>query len=97
MEPENLKRIKLLVEAGARWDPPPDQLRSHRRAILEHDSSYIVELLRLLFSVPNAVNMDTFLQLCRSQTLTTRITVADARFASELQALRDSRTELFPN
>ena len=90
-EAADLEFIKLLLEAGARWDPPPARIRSDRRAILEHDGTYIVQLFRLLFSIPNAVNTDTLLELCRSQTLTTRITMTDRRFSNELQALGQSR------
>jgi hypothetical protein len=92
VEAEDLRRVKLLIEAGARWNAPPDQLRSHRRALLEHEDAYIVELLRLLLSVPNAVEMDTFLEFCRSQRLEDSVRITDESFADELARLRHSQS-----
>lgn len=85
---ENLQCVELLLDAGARWNPPPDDLSSARRNLLQHDSRYIVQLLRLLLYTPNAINTESFLELCRSQSLQAKIASADLPLARELQALR---------
>ncbi len=83
-EPENLRRVKLLLEAGARWDPSPDELRSHRHAILGHRADYIADLLRLLLSVPDAINKESFRELCRSSTLSSKLAAAHFDLAAAL-------------
>ena len=45
---EKLQCIELLLDAGARWNPPVEDLKSDRRYLLRHDGKYIVQLLRLL-------------------------------------------------
>jgi hypothetical protein len=85
---ENLKCVELLLDAGARWNPPPEDLRHARRNILQHDSRYIVQLLRLLLYTPNAVNIPSFLELCHSQSIRAKIIAADMPLARELQDLR---------
>jgi hypothetical protein len=87
-EVENLKRLELLLDAGACWNPAPEELRYVRRNLLDHDNRYIVQLLRLLLYTPDAVNLDSFLELCRSQTLMSRIGLVDIPLVRELQALR---------
>ncbi|MGH7866595.1 MAG: hypothetical protein ACREP9_02930, partial [Candidatus Dormibacteraceae bacterium] len=91
---ENLHCLELLLDAGARWDPVPEELRYVRRNLLDHDDRYIVQLLRLLLYTQDAVNVGTFLELCRSQTLISRIATVDAPLVQELQALRKARRPL---
>ena len=90
----NLQCLELLLDAGARWNPAPEELRYVRRNLLDHDNRYIVQLLRLLLYTPDAVNLDTFLELCRSQTLMSRIATVDTPLIQELQALRKARRPL---
>jgi diadenosine tetraphosphate (Ap4A) HIT family hydrolase len=52
----------------------------------------IVQLLRLLLSVPNAVETDTFLEFCRSQRLQDSVRITDESFADELARLRQSQS-----
>jgi len=87
-EAENLQCIELLLDAGAKWNPPPDNLRSMRRSILEHDSRYIVQLLRLLLYTPNAADIQGVLELCRSNTLIDKIAETDRPFVGEINDLR---------
>jgi hypothetical protein len=88
---ENLQCLELLLNAGARWNPPPEDLRHSRRNLLGHDDRYIVQLLRLLLYTPDAANLDTLLELCRSQTLMARIGTVDAPLIQELHTLRKNR------
>jgi hypothetical protein len=87
---ENLQCLELLLNAGARWNPPPEEHRSARRNLLGHDPRYIVQLLRLLLYTPNAANLESFLELCHSQTLKAKIATVDAPLIQELQTLRKS-------
>jgi len=91
---EHLKCVELLLNAGAHWNPPTENLRYCRRAIMGHDSSYIVQLLRLLFRAPNAVNTEQFLELCRSQALEAKIAISDSALIRELKDLRKSTKQL---
>jgi len=93
-EADSLKRLELLLNAGAHWNPAPEELRSVRRSLLDHDNRYIVQLLRLLLYTPDAADLDSILELCRSQTLQSKIATVDAPLVQELQALRKSRRPL---
>lgn len=88
---ESLQCVEMLLDAGARWNPPPEELRHARRGLLDHDDKHIVQLLRLLLYTPDAANLDPLLELCRSQTLMTRIGTVDAHLVGEIQALRKTR------
>ena len=57
-----------------------------------HDPRYIVQLLRLLLYTPDAANLESFLELCHSQTLKAKIATVDAPLIQELQALRKTRS-----
>ena len=87
-EAESLQCVEMLLDAGARWNPPPEELRYARRGLLDHDDKHIVQLLRLLLYTPDAANLDTLLELCRSQTLIARIGTVDAPLVQEIHALR---------
>jgi len=50
---ESLECVGLLLDAGAKWNPPAEELRYARRSVLEHGSRYIVQLLRLLLCAQN--------------------------------------------
>ena len=84
---ENLQCLELLLNAGARWNPPPEDLRYARRNLMAHDPRYIVQLLRLLLYTPNAASVERFLELCHSQTLKAKIATADAPLILELKTL----------
>jgi hypothetical protein len=91
---ENLQCLELLLDAGARWDPAPEGLRYVRRDLMRHEPRYIVQLLRLLLYTQNAANLESFLELCHSQTLKSKIATVDAPLIQELQALRKARRPL---
>ena len=88
---ESLQCVEMLLDAGARWNPPLEELRHARRGLLDHDDKHIVQLLRLLLYTPDAANFDILLELCRSQTLKARVGTVDAHQVGELQALRKTR------
>jgi hypothetical protein len=90
-ENENLRRLELLLDAGAHWNPDLKEMRYLRRNLLDHDNRYIVQLLRLLLYTPDAANLDTLLELCRSQTLMARIGTVDAPLVQEIHSLRKKR------
>jgi hypothetical protein len=85
---EKLQCIELLLDAGARWDPPVEELKGDRRNLLRHDAKYIIQIIRLLLYTPNAANVPHVLELCRSPSLTQKISSADAALATELKELR---------
>jgi len=85
---EKLKCIELLLDAGACWNPPAEELKGDRRYLLRHDAKYIVQLIRLLLYTPNAADTSNVLELCRSQSLINKIASADAALVTELKELR---------
>jgi hypothetical protein len=93
---ENLRCVELLLDAGARWNPPPENIRGIRRDIMQHDNRYIVEILRLLLYTPDAVTIENFLELCNSQTLQAKIAATDHSLARELHGFRKT-SRLMPS
>lgn len=89
-ETETLQCIEMLLDAGAKWRPADEELRYIRRALLKHDSRYIVQVVRLLLYTPGAVDVSQFLEFCRSQSLASQIAVADPYLHQELKELRKS-------
>jgi hypothetical protein len=89
-ETETLQCIEMLLDAGAKWHPVPEELRYIRRALLKHDARYIVQVVRLLLYTPGAVDVPQFLEFCRSQSLASQIAVADPHLHQELKELRKS-------
>lgn len=94
---EHLKSIEQLLDAGARWNPAVEEIRSIRRDIMRYDARYIVQLLRLLFYTPNAANIEQLLELCRSKALEDKIVTADQPLLSEIKALRKSKPPIKPS
>jgi len=85
---EKLRCVELLLDAGARWNPPVEELKGDRRHLLRHDAKHIVQLIRLLLYTPNAADVSHVLELCRSQSLIDKIASADAVLVTELKELR---------
>jgi hypothetical protein len=83
-----------MLNAGAHWNPPPEDLRSARRNLMGHNPRYIVQLLRLLLYTPNSANLESLLQLCHSQTLKAKIATVDAPLIQELHTLRKNRRQV---
>jgi hypothetical protein len=85
---EKLQCIELLLESGARWNPPLEDLKHRRRYLLRHDARYIVQLVRLLLYTPGAADTSLVLEFCRSQSLLDKIATADRALVTELKELR---------
>ena len=79
--------IDDLLAAGARWNPPPEEIRDVRRCLLEHDDLYIVRIVRLLLYTPGACDPAHVLDLCRTPTIRQRIHSGDAELRLELAEL----------
>ncbi len=87
---EKLQCIELLLEYGARWNPPPEESR-YRRHLLRHSPRYIVQLIRLLLYTPGVAETSLVLELCRSQSLLDKIATADAALVTEIKDMRKQR------
>ena len=85
---EKLQCIELLLDAGARWDPAEEELKSDRRSLLKHDGKHIVQVIRLLLYTPNAADAARVLELCRSQSVIGKIGLVDAALVKELKQLQ---------
>lgn len=85
---EALRCLELLLDSGAHWNPPPDELRYIRRNLLSHHPRYVVQILRLLLYTPKAANLPSLLELCRSNTLLARIEQVDKPLIEEIRSLR---------
>lgn len=86
---ENIQCIEMLLDAGARWHPETEDFRYERRRIVEHDGRYIVQLVRLLLYTPGAADIPSLIDLCKSQTLLSKIATVDAPLIQELKRLRE--------
>ncbi|MEY4484402.1 MAG: hypothetical protein RL693_1854 [Verrucomicrobiota bacterium] len=80
--------IELLLNRGARWNPPIEELRRGRSALGSHDGLYVVRVLRLLLYTPGAADVGLVLELCRTPKMRSLIVGADSELWDELQALR---------
>ncbi len=90
----NLQCMQLLLDMGARWNPAPDQFRSIRRHLAEHEPRYIVQVLRLLLYTPGAADPDGILQLCDSAALRKKIAEADPPLLQEIKVFRKQHKKL---
>jgi hypothetical protein len=85
---ESVQCLEILLDTGARWNPPAEDLRRTRRDLLSHEPRYIVQVLRLLVYTPDAANSESVLELCRSSALEAKIGMVDAFLVKELKDLR---------
>ncbi|MCB1103352.1 MAG: hypothetical protein H7A44_08095 [Opitutaceae bacterium] len=91
-ENENaIEAMEELLDAGARWNPPPDDLRYIRRCLIEHDPLHVVRVVRLLLYTPGACDSQSVLELCRTPTIRQRIHAGDVELWNELTALAKKR------
>jgi hypothetical protein len=94
---EHLTGIELLLDAGARWNPPSEEIRSVRRSLLGHDARYVVQILRLLLYTAQAADIEQFLEICRSKSLEDKIATVDRPLVDEIKALRKSKRSQSPS
>jgi hypothetical protein len=85
---ECLQCVERLLDLGARWNPPEDELDQIRRVFLKHQPRYLAQLLRLLLYTPDAANLDGLLEASRSPKLADNIASVDAPLLMELKELR---------
>ena len=85
---ESIQCLEILLDTGARWNPPAEDLRRTRRDLLSHEPRYIVQVLRLLLYTPDAANSESILEPCRSSALEAKIGMVDAFLVKELKDLR---------
>jgi hypothetical protein len=88
---ECLRCIEQLLDLGAHWNPPESELKHIRRNLLKHQPRYVVQLLRLLLYTPEAVNVESILEICRSATLIDRVAGVDAPLAVDIKQLRKAQ------
>lgn len=73
-----------LLKAGARWNPPFEELRDIRRALLEHEGVHVARVLRLLLYTPGVCDRAQVLELCRTSAIRQRIHSGDPELLKEL-------------
>lgn len=89
--------LQLLLDAGARWIPPADEIHSARRALRQHEPRYIVQVLRLLLYTPGAADIGSVIQLCDSKPLRSKIAEADQQLVQEIKELSKQHRQLATN
>lgn len=85
---QRIQCIELLLNRGARWNPPVEELRRARLGLGSYDGLYVVRVLRLLLYTPGAANVGLVWELCRTPKMRSLIVVADSELWDELQELR---------
>jgi hypothetical protein len=86
-EEEALKAIDALLSAGAKWLPSNEKIRYTRRALLSHDGKYIVQVVRMLLYTEGTTTMGHIHELCRTGSISAKITSADRQLWKEILAL----------
>lgn len=84
---EALKAIDALLAAGAKWLPSIEKIRYTRRALLSHDGKYIVQIVRMLLYTEGATTIGHIHELCRTGSISAKITSADRQLWKEILAL----------
>ena len=86
-EEEALKAIDALLTAGAKWLPSNEKIRYTRRALLSHDGKYIVQVVRMLLYTEGTTTIGHIHELCRTGSISAKITSADRQLWKEILAL----------
>lgn len=79
--------IEELLDAGAKWNPKPDEIRYIRRSLFEHEPLYAVRVVRLLLYTKGACDPKTMLELCRTPKARQRLHAGDPELWQELTTL----------
>jgi len=87
----SIRCLEMLLEAGARWAPKPDDVTRLRRDFLRVSPRYAVRVLRMLLYVPNAVDRNTVLDFCDHPRIRRLVDDGDSRLAREIQAMMEER------
>lgn len=72
-----LSCIRLLIDAGAKWDPSDDSLRYARRGLSSYDERYIIQVIRLLVYTPGTAPFPKIWKLCNTPKMKHMIYKAD--------------------
>lgn len=83
-EKEQLECISLLINSGARWDPPEPELKGDRKGLSSHSGKYVVQVLRLLTYTPGVAPFEKIWELCRTPKMKNLIYGADDYLWREL-------------
>lgn len=76
-EKDQLECISLLINSGARWNPPEDELRGDRKGLSSYSGKYIVQVIRLLIYTPDTAPFEKVWELCRTPKMKNLIYGAD--------------------
>lgn len=79
--------IRLLIDSGARWDPPDDYLRSARKGLCSYDGRYAVQVIRLLVYTPGTATFEKTWSLCNTAKMKHTIYSADDYLWRELNEM----------
>lgn len=79
--------IEALLDAGAKWNPDPSEIRYIRRNLFEHEPLYSVRVVRLLLYTKGACDPKIMLELCRTPKARQRLHAGDPELWQELTAL----------
>jgi len=83
-EKDILESITLLINSGARWNPPENELRGDRKGLSSYSGKYIVQVLRLLIYTPDIAPFEKIWELCRTPKMKNLIYVADDHLWREM-------------
>lgn len=86
-DPKAIECMEALLDAGARWNPKPDDIRCIRRCLVEHEALYVVRVIRLLLYTPGASDPKLVLELCRTPKFRQHLHSGDPELWKELTAL----------
>ena len=79
--------LEVLLDAGARWNPPTKEIDSIRRSLMKNTPRYLVRVIRLLLYTPNAAELNLIAELCRTSTIRRTIAEADRLLGKDLDKL----------
>lgn len=86
-EQQLLECIELLLDHGARWNPPDENLTRARRELGSHKAEYVVQVIRLLLYTPGATDFSKMWKLCSTSKIRALINSRDGPLWSELLEL----------
>ncbi|MDR0534142.1 MAG: hypothetical protein LBH01_09315 [Verrucomicrobiales bacterium] len=85
-----LQCIELLLDSGAKWNPPEKELTYARRGLGSQDAKYVVQVVRLLLYTAEAAEPAMIWKLCNSTKLSGLIKAVDFPLWDELRELRNA-------
>lgn len=63
---QSLTCMRMLLDAGARWNPSDDSFRSTRKGLCSYGAKYIVQVIRLLMYTSGAAPFEKIWKLCNT-------------------------------